>query len=353
MAASAEHRLAPILRRLALAFALVAGIGLPCGYFGLQYSNQVKHVEITAQLKAQGLTAQVTANPELWVYQLQRVEELLLRYPPPLVDDLAIIRDAAGNPLITVGVPPHAPVLVRSSPVYDSGRMVAQVEITHSYREVVYGTLVAGLLGFALGALVYATLLVLPLRVLRRMSVALEAEQAALRAHEDRFRTLFDRASDGIIILSPVGKLVAVNESFARMHGYSVKEMLNVSLKDLDVSEPLGLTRERLQSGYSGESLFFEVEHYHKDGHVFRLEVSTSLIVSDGETLIQAFHRDITARKRAEQENIRQLDELRRWQALMLGREDRNMELKREVNELLRRLGEPIRYPSQEGEGEP
>jgi DNA-binding response OmpR family regulator len=41
------------------------------------------------------------------------------------------------------------------------------------------------------------------------------------------------------------------------------------------------------------------------------------------------------------------LDELRQWQTVMLGREERHMELKREVNELLARLGEPIRYPSQ------
>ncbi|MDO8595104.1 MAG: hypothetical protein Q7R45_00620, partial [Sulfuricaulis sp.] len=112
MAGPAEDRLAGIVKRLALAFALAVGIGLPGGYFGQQYLHQIEHTEITAQLKAQALTTLVAANPELWVYQLQRVEELLLRYPPPLVDDLAIIRDAAGTPLITVGVPPHAPVLV-------------------------------------------------------------------------------------------------------------------------------------------------------------------------------------------------------------------------------------------------
>jgi len=33
--------------------------------------------------------------------------------------------------------------------------------------------------------------------------------------------------------------------------------------------------------------------------------------------------------------------------AVMLGRADRSTELKREVNEFRRRLGEPLRYPSQ------
>lgn len=42
-----------------------------------------------------------------------------------------------------------------------------------------------------------------------------------------------------------------------------------------------------------------------------------------------------------------QLDELLRWQNAMLNREDRVQQLKAEVNELLLRLGEPVRYASQ------
>lgn len=42
-----------------------------------------------------------------------------------------------------------------------------------------------------------------------------------------------------------------------------------------------------------------------------------------------------------------QLEELLRWQNAMLNREDRVQQLKGEVNELLLRLGEPVRYPSQ------
>jgi DNA-binding response OmpR family regulator len=56
---------------------------------------------------------------------------------------------------------------------------------------------------------------------------------------------------------------------------------------------------------------------------------------------------EITTRGRAEAAIVQQLDELRRWQEVMLDREDRVQELKREVNELAARLGETVRYPSQ------
>ena len=45
-----------------------------------------------------------------------------------------------------------------------------------------------------------------------------------------------------------------------------------------------------------------------------------------------------------------QLDELRRWHNATLGRESRIIELKREVNELLGKAGEPPRYPSAESQ---
>ena len=49
-------------------------------------------------------------------------------------------------------------------------------------------------------------------------------------------------------------------------------------------------------------------------------------------------------RIRADEEIKNQLQELQRWHEAMLGREDRVLELKREVNELLARLKQPPRY---------
>lgn len=52
-------------------------------------------------------------------------------------------------------------------------------------------------------------------------------------------------------------------------------------------------------------------------------------------------------RCRSEARIRQQLEELIRWQAAMLNREDRVLQLKSEVNELLSQLGQPIRYFSQ------
>ena len=128
--------------------------------------------------------------------------------------------------------------------------------------------------------------------------------EEALRESEERYRTLFQQASDGIFYLSTDGEVLAVNESFARMHGYAVEEMRGFHLQDLDT--PLGtrLMKERMPRILAGEILEFEVEHFHKDGHIFPLAVSTGLITIGDKTIVQAFHRDITARKLVEEELI-------------------------------------------------
>ena len=94
--------------------------------------------------------------------------------------------------------------------------------------------------------------------------------------------------------------LLEINESFARMHGYAPEEMVSMKLEDLDRSQSFRKGNEPLTRILAGESLTFEVEHTHRDGHVFPLEVSAGVITTGGRSVILAFHRDITGRKRAE-----------------------------------------------------
>jgi PAS domain S-box-containing protein len=116
---------------------------------------------------------------------------------------------------------------------------------------------------------------------------------------EDWFRSLFEQSSDGIFYMDFDGKIAAVNSSFARLHGYTIEEILNMNISDLDCNESLELFPERFRRVIAGENLKFEVEHFHRDGHRIPLEVTSGIVSLGNEKYLMASHRDITERKQA------------------------------------------------------
>jgi PAS domain S-box-containing protein len=96
-----------------------------------------------------------------------------------------------------------------------------------------------------------------------------------------------------------------MNESFARIHGYSLEEMQKLKLQDLDIEDISQIFPERIKRIIDGENLVFLVRHFHKDRHIIELEVSTCKIKLENEICVVAFHRDISERKRAEEEIIK------------------------------------------------
>ena len=133
---------------------------------------------------------------------------------------------------------------------------------------------------------------------------------SALYESEKRYRSLFSKSFSGIFIMSTEGKLLEINDSFARMHGYSIQEMLQINIDELDTPETSQLRPERLRRVFAGEDLTFEAEHYHKDGHVLSLAVSASLLSLGEASYIQGIHYDMTERKQAEQTRLKQREEL-------------------------------------------
>jgi len=124
----------------------------------------------------------------------------------------------------------------------------------------------------------------------------------SLSDSEKRYQSLFQMAGEGIFIMTVKGQLVEVNQSCANMHGYSIEEMEKMNLRDFDSPESARFIPSRMKRILDGEKLTFNVEHFHKDGHLFPLQVSVNLVTYGGESFVQCFHHDITDRKRAEQE---------------------------------------------------
>jgi PAS domain S-box-containing protein len=141
-----------------------------------------------------------------------------------------------------------------------------------------------------------------PLRVVGFIQDITERKQLVkeLQDSNRQYQALFEQSAEGIFIMSLKGEVLLVNKSFALMHGYASEEISGMSLKDLDTPESYSKMAERMQRILNGESLTFEVEHYHKDGHVFPLEVSTELISAGDDFFVQCLHRDITVRRRTE-----------------------------------------------------
>lgn len=124
------------------------------------------------------------------------------------------------------------------------------------------------------------------------------AEEALQESH-NRYHALFEQAGDGIILLDREGNLLSVNDTYAEMHGYSADEMLKIKLETMDVEGDAKIP-ERIRRVMAGETLSFEVEHYHRDGHIFPILVTANLITTGTEKFIIGIHRDLSVYKRME-----------------------------------------------------
>jgi PAS domain S-box-containing protein len=89
-----------------------------------------------------------------------------------------------------------------------------------------------------------------------------------------------------------------------------------------------------------------EHTHYDKDGNPFYVEVHGYPIFDDDGNLVQMieYSLNITKRKEAEAELNKKLDELERFNKLVVGREIRMIDLKKEINELLIKTGIDGKY---------
>ncbi|RPJ15962.1 MAG: PAS domain S-box protein, partial [Chloroflexi bacterium] len=97
------------------------------------------------------------------------------------------------------------------------------------------------------------------------------------------------------------------NEAACLMNGYRRDELIGQSIDILNVTS--GTIAERsayIKQLREAGSLHLETNHRHKDGSIFPVEVSTTFLTVSGRELVIGIDRDITERKRAEAEVVRQ-----------------------------------------------
>jgi PAS domain S-box-containing protein len=137
----------------------------------------------------------------------------------------------------------------------------------------------------------------------------LQAERA-LRESEDRYRRLLRNVNDVVFVheLESPGRFVEVNDRCAEVLGYSRDEMLGMSVADIDTMDETGQTSGVVASLVGSGQAFFQSEHRTKDGRVIPVEVNARVFEMQGSDVVMSVARDVTERKRAEEE-IRSLND--------------------------------------------
>lgn len=138
--------------------------------------------------------------------------------------------------------------------------------------------------------------------------------EEALRESEQRFRTVFQNANDGILLAdAETRELLTSNNSFCRMIGYEPAELARLRVEDIHPAEELDGVLKAFEQQLSGKIQLAEnIPTKRKDGGIFFADVNSTPVTMSGRRCLLGIFRDVTARKRAEEMLRTAHDELER-----------------------------------------
>jgi len=135
---------------------------------------------------------------------------------------------------------------------------------------------------------------------LRDITGRQQAERALRESHA-ALSSILETTRDGFWHLELDGRLKDANPAYCGMSGFTRHELLKMSIHDLDATENAEQIAAHIRRVMDTGADLFETVHRRKDGTLWNVEVSVTYRKDTGREYF-VFLRDITERKRAEQE---------------------------------------------------
>jgi len=136
-----------------------------------------------------------------------------------------------------------------------------------------------------------------------------EAEDRLRMAAEDRYRNLFDNASDAIVTVDREERITSWNPAAEKIFGWFANEVIGKQLSDILIPhDKIGRKDNIVRSALSGSAVSgVDVIIPNKNGTFLNMSLSVSPIMDASQNIIglSGIMRDITDRKRAEEELLK------------------------------------------------
>ena len=156
---------------------------------------------------------------------------------------------------------------------------------------------------------------------------------------------IVDTSDDAIISKTLDGVILTWNKAAEKMYGYSETEAVGKHISLIVPPSKINELLDILARLSRGESIaHHETERKRKDGRTIDISLSTSLMRDkEGKVIgVSVIAHDITEHKQMEERLKQQLKELKEFNALMVGRELKMIELENEIKSLKARANPPV-----------
>jgi PAS domain S-box-containing protein len=167
---------------------------------------------------------------------------------------------------------------------------------------------------------------------------------------ERKIKAMSQAVDDALVMIDGRGKVLFWNPAAENLFGYTVAEAMGMDFHEMAVPAE---AREKARAGMrrfaaTGQGVLFgaarETTAINRTGEAFPVEVNLSPFQVDDEWFAVGTVRDIRERKKAEAALKEYVADLERFNRLVIGREERMIQLKEEINGLTERLGGEKKY---------
>jgi PAS domain S-box-containing protein len=128
------------------------------------------------------------------------------------------------------------------------------------------------------------------------------ALRSALAKNEEYLRSLVNCAGDAIYVCDETGRLQDCNLRACEILGYSREELLSMSVADVDAQMTEEMNAKLWEELEPGRVYTVESQHLRRDGTIYPVEIRIGLLGAGDPKLILGLARDITNRKKVEEE---------------------------------------------------